>query len=69
MGELTILRMFPDPCGSWLACESGVSGDVGFDGVNIRCCGAHCAEPALGLPMGQVKINIKSQITSQSEAA
>lgn len=28
MGELTILRMFPDPCGSWLACESGVLGEV-----------------------------------------
>jgi hypothetical protein len=146
MGELTILQMFPDPCGSWLvgsphrcdggltadqslrmspepcgsglARESGVSSDIGFDGVHIRFCGngfywfrsysgslsksakvtkalspltyggsprlaipslrscsvgpppsaihgrgAHCAEPALGLPTGQVKI--KSQIKSQ----
>ena len=39
MGEHTILRMFPDPCGSGLACDGGVSGDVGFDGVHIRCCG------------------------------
>jgi hypothetical protein len=31
------------------------------------CRGAHCAEPALGLPTGQIKI--KSKIKSQSEAA
>ena len=125
------MRMFPDPCVSGLACDGGVSGDVGFDGVHIRCCGndyywfrpyggslwksakvtktlspltygpsprlrvpslrscsvgpppsaihgrgrlprhpcrgAHCAEPALGLPTGQIKIKIKSQSQNQNQ--
>ena len=31
--------MYLKPCGSGLARDGYVSGDIGFDGVHIRCCG------------------------------
>ena len=34
-----LFRMYPDPCGSWLASDGGLTADLSFAGVHIRFCG------------------------------